>query len=147
MQQKSIQTLAGSMLKRAQLKGFGTAWVTPEGIAWSSYQGLHSNAGTASGDIMLNSPATQACEAMGGRLPTIEDYRALMKHFRKPNGGNDLDSFKVFSNDMIQVYWTATAHTSFFARIVKGMDDFGDLAPTTSRLHAVRCVGLAKLTK
>lgn len=134
----------GAVFERTQYGGFKTAWKAPNGLIWSGYEGAFANDGPDLPDgpesVVVDSPATRACQAIGGRLPTLQDYRTLMDEIAKTNAPG-VDIFRVISNGAVGRYWTATAQSPAFARIMQSRDTFGDLVRRTDR-WSVRCVSL-----
>ncbi len=60
----------------------GSYWKDPAGLQWGEIlAGEYTNAG-------IDSPAVKACEAIGARLPTIEEYDRLMTYFSPSNNRN-----------------------------------------------------------
>jgi len=83
---------------------FGKAWKDPSGAIWSSYQGDFTNEAIKPdlNNVILDSPATEACAKIGGSLPSAQDYFNLMKNFEMNSYGDTLtdqgekDLFAVF---------------------------------------------------
>ena len=67
--------------KQVNFKQFGAAVLAPNGTVWSQYQGFYSNDGISKDGVVTNSPAAKACEAIGGTLPTYEDYQSILAVF------------------------------------------------------------------
>jgi Regulator of chromosome condensation (RCC1) repeat len=96
---------------------FGPGWKDPSGTVWSSLQGKFTNIATNpdQGNVIVDSAATRACSAIGGRLPTIQDYYSLVSYFDR-NSNHELtelgrkDLYQIFPdmgmNTPYNLYWT-----------------------------------------
>ena len=130
------------------------AWRSPDGKVWSANQGRFSNAGSVSEDeqLVIDSPATEACARIGGRLPRLAEFKALAKYFFVTRPGNapttdpNFLDYKYLFPDFLyptgysMPLWTADAAGSYFARLTTGLvDPYGDGA-RSDELLSVCCV-------
>ncbi len=127
--------------------GFGMAWKAPDGNFWSAYQGKFPNEGTSihsdpnsNDDEVIDSVAVKVCEAIGGKLPSMNDYRKLREYFK-----NSPDYVSIFPGEGM-FYWTSTTQNKSprYMRIRPYLDAFGDLA-NSRKLYGVQCVKMAPL--
>lgn len=135
---------------------FGQAWRAPNGLVWSEVIGRYNNLdldGTTPVDgIIQKSPATEACKAIGGKLPTYDEYTYFRKTYFARNlpfdriseeGAQDLLS--IFpdmkgENRPLDVFWTASGQ--ILPRNGKAFFPIGNAInyfPRT-RVFSVRCV-------
>ena len=137
-------TSHGDVFTEVQFAEFGQAWRDPRGNIWSGNIGNYTN-------TITNSAATHACEKIGGRLPSLEEVRALAQYFHTGSQGwlNDQEVadyralFPSFlsSSGFSYLFWTATLLGTERARISRGLiDPYGDAGNTIQSL-AVFCVG------
>jgi hypothetical protein len=79
-------TSTGAVFTQVQGPGnFGKAWKDPDGTLWSSYQGMYANNAVKpdQNDVVVDSPATEACANIGGLLPTAQQYEKLATYFNR----------------------------------------------------------------
>jgi hypothetical protein len=121
-------TSTGAVFKQVTVEGFGSAWRDPAGKTWSSYQGEFTNTALRPDwfGIVRHSEATLACQKIGGRLPSLHDYRKLMSHFEAktikvkgakisiPTESAVADFLTIFpdainpTTDALRTFWTTT---------------------------------------
>lgn len=72
----------------SEFKRIGTYWKAPDGLLWGeTLQHEYTNVGT-------ESPAAKACEELGARLPTAQEYKNLLTYFSKSHNRNRVLSRK-----------------------------------------------------
>jgi hypothetical protein len=152
-------TNRGVVFTRVSHAQFGPAWQAPDGTVWSSCLGQFTNLGDepAGSPYVTHSAATNACEKIGGQLPSLSDYIDLVSLFcDSPNDlisltPQDAQDFSHLFADcpsadyMPLMFWTDTAFKDataarFFGNADFPMDTFGDYEPGSSSL-SVRCLG------
>jgi hypothetical protein len=93
---------------------FGQAWQDPSGMIWSADQGKRDNQPIQPDEngIVIESSATDACDQIGGRLPTIGDYKKLMSYFElnkdqfTDQGAKDIEA--LFPGIQDGEWWTSS---------------------------------------
>lgn len=83
---EKFTTSTGAIFERVERTGFGSAWKAPNGTIWSEtlegkFQNLDLDGTQSINGIIQKSAATEACKAIGGRLPTAEDFKQLVSYF------------------------------------------------------------------
>jgi hypothetical protein len=149
----TYRTSRGVVFARGSLGGV-EAWRTPDGKTWSANIGQFSNRGRVSGEgLVTDSPATQACARLDGRLPTLAEVRFLAGYLREPGAlpsaplaQEDMTDYRTLfpsfslSNGFSMRFWTADAAGPGSARMSLGLvDPYGDTVRMDSRL-SVFCV-------
>ena len=72
----------------AEFKRIGTYWKAPDGLLWGEVlEHEYTNVG-------VESPAVKACEELGARLPTAQEYKNLLENFSQSNNRNRTLSVK-----------------------------------------------------
>jgi hypothetical protein len=89
---------------------------------------------------IMNSPATNACDKIGGHLPSLKDYQMLFDYFSGPQGHPDFLALfpDCVENGAPMPLWTSTGIPKG-PRYINRWDTFGDPNNPT-HLLAVRCV-------
>lgn len=142
-------THMGATFNKVSTPGFGDAWKAPNGVIWSGCIGEYSNQGDQplNATVVTHSPATNACEARGGNLPLLSDYKDLVGFFMLDIGTSTPEEATDFIHlfpgchnpgQMPGWFWTADAMTTY-ARAVQGWDAYGDLGPATASSE-IRCI-------
>jgi hypothetical protein len=128
---------------------FGKAWKDPSGTTWSSYQGEHDNnlLRNDQNNVVMDSPATEACAKIGGSLPTAQQYRTLVSYFDLANdlsftnqGRKDLDA--ILPDMQGRFFWSSSV-SPFEIGSVNYFDSIRGYVSTDTRdaTYSVRCVG------
>ena len=131
---------------------FGVAWRAPDGTLWSLYQGVSNNIGevvgidVASGKdgLVIDSPAVQLCEKIGGKLPTIEQYKVLVEYFLRSKDYHVLFPAPTPTPGLVILFnWSSSSPGGDVgARTVRTLpylDAFGDVK-YLNRVLMVQCV-------
>ena len=122
---ETYTTSVGAVFQKVQYQGFKTAWQAPDGTIWSdALEGKFSNEDLdqvppVEGEVR-KTPATEACRAVGGRLPSFWDYFQLQTYFDmsvSPIGnhrriffkGNGLNDYRfLFPESKGKYFWERT---------------------------------------
>jgi hypothetical protein len=89
---KTYTTSVGAVFTQVQgPASFGLAWKDPSGLIWSAYQGDYANNQLKpdQNNVVVDSPATEACAKIGGSLPTTSQYQKFASYF----DSSDFDEF------------------------------------------------------
>ena len=131
---------------------FGLTWKAPDGSVWSQYRGMFSNTGNIKPPdgnevdhefdyVIIDSPAAQACDKIGGALPRIAQYKVFLEYFL-----NTADYHAIFPAPAKAsgIFWSSNAvfNDGIAARAVKtkpGIDAYGD-ATWAKEVYSVLCV-------
>jgi hypothetical protein len=145
---------------RIQYGQFGNVWKDPSGKIWSANQGQADNQALSPdspNQVILDSAATRKCAAIGGKLPSLQDYRNLSSYFElndlgtfSTQGLKDLKTIFAITDAEGLFYWTSTSFSSVDWQYYAGFyqvqsSQRGDLIGDGStyprdRLASVRCV-------
>jgi hypothetical protein len=139
------RTSEGAVFTRVSFKQFGSAWRDPEGNIWSANLGRFNflpDAQETPGKP--HSAAMVACEKIGGRLPSLDEYKKLLAYFL-------IEQPEVWSRDLQTLFpdWGILplnrgewfwAYSDAGGRLVIGTDTYGDIGYRSLEL-SVRCIG------
>lgn len=83
---ETFTTHTGSVFEAIEHAGFGLSWLAPNGLVWSQalegeYENLDLDDTIAVDGVIQKSAATEACKAVGGRLPTSAEYDVFVFYF------------------------------------------------------------------
>jgi hypothetical protein len=119
-------TSKGAVFTQVEGPGhFGKAWRDPSGTIWSSYQGDYSNEEIKpdQNNVVVGSPATEACAKIGGILPTREQYEKLGSYFELTFAAREHDAYRGI-RELFAVFPDKTSPDNFFwTSSIVGKDD------------------------
>ncbi len=99
--------------------GFGKAWKDPSGTIWSAYQGDYANNAIKpdQNNVVVDSPATEACAKIGGSLPTAQQYEKLASYFDLDSNNNLTDQgrkdlYAIFPDMQNRWFWSSSVYSS-----------------------------------
>ena len=148
-------TSTGSVFKSVKHPTFRDAVQDPDGVIWSEVLiGKYRNYGTHKGEVITLSDAVKACDELGGRLPTLEDYTRFQSYFDFENnkmtaeGLNDLyrifpDMKPVMKPVMIDKYfWSSSVYRNSEGRTAQVFSSYHGRLGVDACVNAnfVRCV-------
>jgi hypothetical protein len=119
--QITFTTSKGSTFTEIRGPGeFENAWKDPSGAIWSLHIGSYSNKAIQpdQNGTVVDSPATEACAKLGGRLPSVKDSEKLLSYFDLDGNRNltyqgSLDLQAVFPPGVTNGYlWTSSVDAS-----------------------------------
>jgi hypothetical protein len=94
--------------------GFGPAWRDPALRTWIPLLGSFDTVALKpdANDEIVDSAATRACAAVGGRLPTMQDFAALVKYFeqhrRRITERGRLEFLSLYPSFEKRYFWTSS---------------------------------------
>lgn len=161
--QKTFTTSTGSVFTQVYKSKFGAkdfAWKDPSGKVWSdtvwdssvSVYGLYGNEALEpdKGDMVVKTPATEACKKIGGKLPTAQEFAKLLSYFDSVAGPTlsekgRMDFFTLFPDAGGRIYWTASINTKVANRTFLfnghfGYVDYSGDIPNRDLKAFVRCI-------
>jgi hypothetical protein len=142
---------------RVEYAKFGLAWKAPNGSIWSADQGKFTNKGKDNdlvNHLVRHSEATDACERIGGSLPTQKDFGELFSRFvvggTFPLNLRDVMDLITLFPDLASKgvgiglgwswFWTSTITLEGFPHTIRGYLSYTEPAQEFNELH-VRCIG------
>lgn len=111
----TYETSTGAIFTQVDSPIFGTSWMDPDGTVWSPVIGRFLNQPQAiSNDEITDSQAVNACQKLGARLPTLDDFRRLAAYFDRTSDGvlitdkGRVDLFVLFPEVERGSFWAST---------------------------------------
>jgi hypothetical protein len=149
----TFTTSTGSVFSQAQWSepdgSVESVWKDPSGTIWSSIVGAFKNNAivpdqkTSARDTdidqihVMDSPATEACQKIGGSLPTLTDFRKLQSFFEVVDRGSygvlftdkgKKDFYTIFPDAQYRWFWSSTvnpSHPEYAYAFYGGTGSFG----------------------
>ena len=114
----TYKTSVGAVFTQVQGPGnFGKAWQDPNETIWSAYQGDHRNNAIKpdQNNVVVGSPATEACAKIGGKLPIAQQYKKFATYFETDSNGyftnqGRKDLFTIFPGMNGRGFWTSSVY-------------------------------------
>jgi hypothetical protein len=116
-------TSKGAVFTQVQGPGsFENAWKDPSGTIWSSYQGDFANNAIKpdQNNVVVDSPATEACAKIGGALPTAQQYEMLDSYFDRDSNNYLTDQGR---KDLYAIFPDMQNHWFWTSSVVSGVPD------------------------
>ena len=107
-------TSTGAVFEPGKHLSLGSVVIAPNGLMWSAaLPGIYKNEGTLNGDEITDSAAVKACEKIGGRLPSQEEYDGLRKYFDLQQRGQmtmegQSDLQRIFPDMIGKWFWASS---------------------------------------